>query len=91
MIIEIIEEKISENKNIKFGIVMIDIDDFKKINDLYGHQFGDKVLINTSDIITANVSKEGIVARYGGEEIIIYLSDVGNEAKRTGKNKVVSG
>ena len=78
---DVIEDKIGENNNIKFGIVMLDIDDFKKVNDLYGHQFGDKVLINTTGIITDSVSKEDIVSRYGGEEIIIYLSDVEDEAK----------
>ena len=53
---------------------MIDIDDFKKVNDTFGHQFGDKVLINTANIIQGWLEKNDIIARYGGEEIILYLT-----------------
>lgn len=63
----------------KFAIVMIDIDDFKKINDTYGHQFGDKVLINTAKIVKNGIDKDDILARYGGEEFILYISSFINE------------
>jgi diguanylate cyclase (GGDEF)-like protein len=65
----------------KFAIVMIDIDDFKKINDTYGHQFGDKVLINTANVVKSGIGKQDILARYGGEEFILYISDHVNEEK----------
>ena len=68
-----INEKITRKSNRNFAIVMIDIDDFKMVNDSYGHQFGDFVLTNTARIIQENVDKTDIVARYGGEEIIIYI------------------
>ncbi|MGN0026369.1 MAG: GGDEF domain-containing protein, partial [Clostridium sp.] len=52
---------------------MIDFDDFKKINDTLGHQFGDKVLIDTTNLIKSMLRKKDIIARYGGEEIILYI------------------
>lgn len=59
-----------------FAIVMIDIDDFKKCNDTYGHQYGDRVLRQVSNIIKNNLRKEDIVSRYGGEEIIVYMYNI---------------
>ncbi|HCW54630.1 MAG TPA: GGDEF domain-containing protein [Clostridium sp.] len=70
-----LEKKINKKNSEKFAIIMIDIDDFKKVNDTYGHQFGDKVLKTFADIILRNVSKKDIVARYGGEEIIICINN----------------
>lgn len=70
----------SKLKN-KFAIAMIDIDDFKKINDTYGHQFGDKILINTANIVKNGIGKDDILARYGGEEFILYISDYVDEEK----------
>lgn len=61
-----------------FSIVMVDIDDFKRCNDTCGHQFGDLVLKSICKIISSNIRKQDIIARYGGEEIIIYLHKVNN-------------
>lgn len=58
-----------------FAIVMVDVDNFKKCNDTFGHQYGDMVLKNISSIIKNNIRNEDMVARYGGEEIIIYMYD----------------
>lgn len=74
---EFIEKE--EEKKEKFAIVMIDIDDFKKVNDNYGHQFGDKVLINTAKIVKNGIDKGDIFARYGGEEFILYMSNYFDE------------
>lgn len=71
-------QKKSEEES-KFAIVMIDIDDFKTINDTCGHQFGDKVLKNTVSVIKRWIDKNDVVARYGGEEFILYISDFKNE------------
>lgn len=74
--VDFIEDKIKNNLTHRFAIVMVDIDDFKKVNDTEGHQFGDEVLIKTVGLIVKNLCKEDIVARYGGEEIVIYIEEV---------------
>ncbi len=57
----------------KLSLIMLDIDHFKNINDTYGHQAGDEVLIKTASIFEAASRKTDICARYGGEEFIILL------------------
>lgn len=56
-----------------FCLMMADIDDFKKINDTYGHDCGDEVLIAVSDIISCCVREDDYVCRWGGEEILILV------------------
>ncbi|OJF77187.1 MAG: hypothetical protein BKP49_03365 [Treponema sp. CETP13] len=56
-----------------FSICMIDIDNFKKINDTRGHQFGDIVLQNIATQLKNNVREEDVICRYGGEEFLIIL------------------
>ncbi len=53
------------------GVIMIDIDHFKRINDTYGHQMGDFVLNQFASIINSSKRPEDVFARYGGEEFII--------------------
>ncbi|MBD7916059.1 sensor domain-containing diguanylate cyclase [Clostridium sp. Sa3CUN1] len=82
---EIVNERV-ENDNVnEYGIAMIDLDDFKKINDTLGHQFGDKVLIETANLIKSMLGPKDIIARYGGEEIILYIDctkDISDVYKR---------
>lgn len=59
----------------RFTLVIGDIDDFKKVNDNYGHDAGDIVLITVSDIIRQNVGNGGFVCRWGGEEILMILNE----------------
>ncbi len=75
-----VNDKISENECSRFAIVMIDLDDFKKINDSFGHQFGDEVLLKTVKEIKKGLGPKDIVARYGGEEIVLYI-DQGEDFK----------
>ncbi|MBU4413485.1 MAG: diguanylate cyclase [Proteobacteria bacterium] len=56
-------------------LLLCDIDYFKRINDTYGHPFGDQVLKKTADALTVTVRKLDLVARYGGEEFGIILED----------------
>lgn len=56
-----------------YALLMADIDRFKSINDQYGHEIGDKVLISFSNSLQENVRKEDMVCRWGGEEFIILL------------------
>ena len=60
---------------------MIDIDNFKKVNDIYGHIAGDKVLKEVSNVIRKSISNEDILGRYGGEEFIAIIKDEINNYK----------
>jgi diguanylate cyclase (GGDEF)-like protein len=55
------------------GLVMLDIDDFKSINDVYGHQQGDVVLRSVAEVLRANSRDVDVAARYGGEEMALIL------------------
>lgn len=66
---------IDENKRYKqpLSIAMFDIDSFKKINDKYGHLFGDEVLVKTASFIEGTLRKTDMVGRYGGEEFLVLF------------------
>ena len=60
------------------GILMCDMDFFKEVNDTYGHETGDVVLIKTAEVLKSCVRASDMVIRYGGEEFIVLLIDVKN-------------
>ena len=68
---------VSIYKTRRLAIIMADIDDFKHINDTYGHQAGDIILKEFARIIQSQCRQTDIVARYGGEEFVIMLSGAG--------------
>ncbi|MCK9636132.1 MAG: GGDEF domain-containing protein [Methylobacter tundripaludum] len=70
------ETECSLKNNLTFGLVTLDIDFFKKINDTYGHDSGDKVLEQLANILAHQVRAGDFVFRLGGEEFLIVLSDI---------------
>ncbi|SIN95784.1 diguanylate cyclase [Halodesulfovibrio marinisediminis] len=56
-----------------FGILFIDIDDFKSVNDTYGHQIGDKVLRMVAQTLTKSLRFLDVICRWGGEEFVIFV------------------
>ncbi len=63
----------------KLSLILFDIDSFKKINDEYGHQVGDKVIVTVAQILKNNIRLDDIAGRYGGEEFGIILPRSGLE------------
>jgi diguanylate cyclase (GGDEF)-like protein len=59
-----------------FSVLMVDVDDFKKYNDSYGHVAGDILLQNVSSIIRGSVRASDLAGRFGGEEILVLLAGV---------------
>lgn len=70
-----------------FCLIMCDIDDFKKVNDTYGHDSGDIVLKEVSQIAIQQIKSQGYVCRWGGEELLILVNTPTKElAKRIAEN-----
>lgn len=59
----------------KFSLIMLDLDNFKAVNDLHGHLIGDEVLIKTAEVIQANIRKTDIFGRWGGEEFLVICTE----------------
>jgi len=57
----------------QIGVLMLDIDQFKNINDSYGHIVGDQALMEAANILKRSADKKGFIARYGGDEFVIIL------------------
>lgn len=73
-----LEEYISTSKffkNMKASIIFMDIDNFKFVNDTYGHPYGDEVLIEVGRVIRTNIKRSDEVFRYGGEEFMAVIFD----------------
>ncbi|MEW8448471.1 MAG: GGDEF domain-containing protein [Candidatus Thiodiazotropha sp.] len=62
--------------NNHFGLIMLDLDHFKEVNDNFGHDAGDAVLKKTVELLHTRIRKSDILARWGGEEFMIIAPDI---------------
>ncbi len=87
-----LDDKIKDSMQVDGSgtFIIIDIDNFKKVNDTYGHQVGDEVIIQVADIIRSNIREADIGARWGGEELAVYLPRVSLEAGRQVAERLVT-
>ena len=71
-----LESQVAQCKSLRspISLIVIDIDNFKGINDCYGHRIGDMVLVESARLFQSNLSKSDMLARWGGDEFILLLS-----------------
>ncbi|RVU86034.1 diguanylate cyclase [Leucothrix sargassi] len=74
-----LDQKIKENTGDDIGVIFIDIDHFKKINDSLGHEVGDEALILLADILKKSIRTQDVVARLGGDEFVVYIENADQE------------
>lgn len=75
-VFEKMDEYLKENPEGQFFFIIIDLDDFKNINDRYGHQYGDEVLKKVAKDIIGLFGETGILGRFGGDEFVILTRDM---------------
>ena len=83
------EDAILENRDCNYSLIFIDLDKFKEINDNYGHNAGDLVLIKLTQKIRENLRSQDQVIRMGGDEILIYLPNTPIELTREIANRIM--
>jgi diguanylate cyclase (GGDEF)-like protein len=69
------EKSLADRSGIPFSVCMLDLDDFKAINDTWGHQAGDQVLKEFAQAVKENIRSEDYLARYGGEEFMVVFAN----------------
>lgn len=85
------EWKRCARRRASISVLMIDLDYFKKINDTYGHGFGDDYLIEVAKSFSAEIQREGdCLARYGGEEFVVLLPDADADSARQVAQRLIS-
>jgi diguanylate cyclase (GGDEF)-like protein len=87
---ETLERELSRARRYErpLGLLIFDIDHFKKTNDTFGHRAGDHVLRRVADLVTEDARKVDVVSRYGGEEFTVILPEVGLEGARLFAEKI---
>lgn len=79
IVFDMMKEYIEESPKAEFFFLLLDLDNFKMINDQYGHQYGDKVLKEAADKLLSIFAEDCIVGRFGGDEFVIMSKNIGRE------------
>jgi diguanylate cyclase (GGDEF)-like protein len=84
------EDEISraERRGRQFGLLVMDLDHFKRVNDTYGHQAGDAVLVHAAVTLGAGKRREDALGRIGGEEFLVIFTDVSAQEAFDGANRL---
>jgi len=86
-----VEHNLAENMRTTFCVAILDIDDFKKVNDNFGHLAGDHVLVQLAQIVKTITFERDIVCRYGGEEFVILFTKTNREGAVRTAEKIRAG
>lgn len=62
------------SNELPYAVILLDIDYFKRVNDTYGHQIGDEIIVHVVNVCKELLPEEAIFARYGGEEFVISVN-----------------
>lgn len=81
-------QKMAKRHDIQYGLVILDIDDFKAVNDTYGHIVGDVILKEFSLLLKNSIRETDILGRWGGEEFLIIISHTSEESILTLANHI---
>jgi len=88
--LDILESLVQKSDNPNFSLIMFDIDDFKKINDTYGHHVGDMILKKVADTVKSVLDENSVIARWGGEEFMVLLIDSNLENSLDAGKKILT-
>lgn len=83
------EMRYAKQMNTMFSVVMMDLDGFKHVNDIYGHAAGDEVLHSLFNYLSENMRTTDFLARYGGDELTLVIRDAGLDAAETVTLKIL--
>lgn len=79
-ITRLIVDCLSQESEVRCALCFLDLDNFKQINDRYGHQYGDEILCNVVQSICKNVREGDLVGRFGGDEFLVFMRELEAEA-----------
>jgi len=85
-----IEHARSDRSGKSFGLIMADVDDFKRVNDQFGHAAGDSILGELSYLLSTTLRKQDLISRWGGEEFLILLPETDFEGVQVAAEKIRS-
>lgn len=75
-----VQELLDDSKQQVHGLMLIDLDGFKFVNDNFGHEIGDQLLIEVANRLSAAIGNKGLVARWGGDEFTVICANIENKA-----------